>query len=131
VSGKISEEGEQNPTDLESAVRELEKAFSEALGEDIKLTPGEDDKPDSVLLWMLSDLEMSVRTALCLLDANIVYIGDLTRLSEAELSAILNFNSKSLHEIKAILAGCGLHLGLDSGPAASVNLVHGPRQVSD
>lgn len=113
MSGEIPEAGEQSPTDLESAVRELEKAFSEVFGVNLKLTQDEDDKPDSVLLWTMSDLEMSVRTALCLLDANVVYIGDLARLSEAELLAIPNFNSKSLHEVKAILAGFGLHLGLD------------------
>jgi len=113
VSGEIPEDGERIPADIESAARELEKALSEVLGEEIKLTPDKDYKPDSVLLWTMSDFEMSVRTALCLLNADVVYIGDLVRLSEVELLAIPNFNGKSLHEVKTILAPFGLHLGLD------------------
>jgi len=44
---------------------------------------------------------------------NIVYIGDLVTHSEARLLRVPNFGRKSLHEIKAMLAGLGLSLSMD------------------
>ncbi|HBJ94552.1 MAG TPA: DNA-directed RNA polymerase subunit alpha, partial [Hyphomonadaceae bacterium] len=59
------------------------------------------------------ELELSVRSANCLKNDNIVYIGDLIQKSEAEMLRTPNFGRKSLNEIKEVLAGMGLHLGMD------------------
>jgi len=66
-----------------------------------------------VLLKKVDELELSVRSANCLKNDNIVYIGDLIQKSEAEMLRTPNFGRKSLNEIKEVLSGMGLHLGMD------------------
>ncbi|MFH1655444.1 MAG: DNA-directed RNA polymerase subunit alpha [Candidatus Omnitrophota bacterium] len=58
------------------------------------------------------ELELSVRSANCLRDANIKLIGDLVRKSESELLGFRNFGKKSLSEISALLKGMGITLGM-------------------
>jgi DNA-directed RNA polymerase subunit alpha len=74
-------------------------------------------KPDlpfnPALLKKVDELELSVRSANCLKNDNIVYIGDLIQKTEAEMLRTPNFGRKSLNEIKEVLAGMGLHLGMD------------------
>jgi DNA-directed RNA polymerase subunit alpha len=65
------------------------------------------------LLKKVDELELSVRSANCLKNDNIVYIGDLIQKSEAEMLRTPNFGRKSLNEIKEVLAQMGLHLGMD------------------
>ncbi|AGA64426.1 DNA-directed RNA polymerase alpha subunit [Liberibacter crescens BT-1] len=65
------------------------------------------------LLKKVDELELSVRSANCLRNDNIVYIGDLIQKTEAEMLRTANFGRKSLHEIKEVLASMGLHLGMD------------------
>ena len=65
------------------------------------------------LLRKVDELELSVRSANCLKNDNIVYIGDLVQKTEAEMLRTPNFGRKSLNEIKEVLAGMGLHLGMD------------------
>ena len=65
------------------------------------------------LLKKVDELELSVRSANCLKNDNIVYIGDLIQKSEAEMLRTPNFGRKSLNEIKEVLAGMGLHLGME------------------
>ena len=65
------------------------------------------------LLKKVDELEFSVRSANCLKNDNIVYIGDLIQKSEGEMLRTPNFGRKSLNEIKEILAQMGLHLGMD------------------
>src|SRR5919202_2225493 len=65
------------------------------------------------LLKKVDELELSVRSANCLKNDNIVYIGDLIQKSEGEMLRTPNFGRKSLNEIKEVLAGMGLHLGID------------------
>lgn len=60
----------------------------------------------------VDELELSVRSANCLKNANIHLIGDLVQRSEAEMLKTQNFGRKSLNEIKDILAEMGLSLGL-------------------
>ena len=60
----------------------------------------------------VEDLELSVRSANCLKNANIRYIGELVTRSEGEMLKTKNFGRKSLNEIKEILVGMGLGLGL-------------------
>ncbi|MEX0590796.1 MAG: DNA-directed RNA polymerase subunit alpha [Xanthobacteraceae bacterium] len=65
------------------------------------------------LLKKVDELELSVRSANCLKNDNIVYIGDLIQKSEAEMLRTPNFGRKSLNEIKEVLASMGLHLGME------------------
>ena len=65
------------------------------------------------LLKKVDELELSVRSANCLKNDNIVYIGDLIQKTEAEMLRTPNFGRKSLNEIKEVLATMGLHLGME------------------
>jgi DNA-directed RNA polymerase subunit alpha len=70
-------------------------------------------------LWRTVDeLELSVRSANCLQNANIKYIGELVQKTESEMLKTKNFGRKSLKEIKELLAEMGLQLGmkLDNWP---------------
>jgi len=60
----------------------------------------------------VDDLELSVRSANCLKNANIRYIGELVMKTEAEMLKTKNFGRKSLNEIKEILSEMGLALGM-------------------
>ncbi len=60
----------------------------------------------------VDELELSVRSANCLQNANIKYIGELCQRSEAEMLKTKNFGRKSLNEIKEILTSMGLALGM-------------------
>ncbi|MDD3288356.1 MAG: DNA-directed RNA polymerase subunit alpha [Alphaproteobacteria bacterium] len=64
------------------------------------------------LLRKVDELELSVRSANCLKNDNIVYIGDLVQKSEGEMLRTPNFGRKSLNEIKEVLAQMGLNLGM-------------------
>ena len=71
-------------------------------------------------LWKsVDELELSVRSANCLQNANIRYIGELVQKTESEMLKTKNFGRKSLKEIKELLATMGLGLGMkfDSWPA--------------
>ena len=68
---------------------------------------------NAALLKKIDELELSVRSANCLKNDNIVYIGDLILKTEQEMLRTPNFGRKSLNEIKEVLAGMGLHLGMD------------------
>ncbi|MBN2495139.1 MAG: DNA-directed RNA polymerase subunit alpha [Deltaproteobacteria bacterium] len=64
------------------------------------------------LMCSVDELELSVRSANCLENANIRYIGDLVQKTEAEMLKTKNFGRKSLKEIKDILAEMNLSLGM-------------------
>ncbi len=64
------------------------------------------------LLCRVDELELSVRSANCLKNENIVYIGDLVQKTENEMLRTPNFGRKSLNEIKEILGQMGLHFGM-------------------
>ncbi|HZZ61880.1 MAG TPA: DNA-directed RNA polymerase subunit alpha [Roseiarcus sp.] len=65
------------------------------------------------LLKKVDELELSVRSANCLKNDNITYIGDLIQKTEGEMLRTPNFGRKSLNEIKEVLAQMGLHLGME------------------
>jgi len=65
------------------------------------------------LLRKVDELELSVRSANCLKNDNIVYIGDLVQKTESEMLRTPNFGRKSLNEIKEVLATMGLALGME------------------
>ena len=60
----------------------------------------------------VDELELSVRSANCLKNAKITYIGELVQKTEAEMLKTKNFGRKSLNEIKEILTDMDLHLGM-------------------
>jgi DNA-directed RNA polymerase subunit alpha len=64
------------------------------------------------LFKSVDELELSVRSANCLQNANIRYIGELVQRTEAEMLKTKNFGRKSLNEIKDVLASMGLELGM-------------------
>lgn len=72
---------------------------------------GEEDHINENLLKGVDDLELSVRSANCLKNAGIQYIGELVQKTEAEMLKTKNFGRKSLNEIKEMLAEMGLSLG--------------------
>ena len=65
------------------------------------------------LLRKVDELELSVRSMNCLKNDNIIYIGDLVQKSEGEMLRAPNFGRKSLNEIKEILNGMSLYLGME------------------
>lgn len=100
---------EEHPEPIESPVNEAQEKLNENL-------------------WRTVDeLELSVRSANCLQNANIKYIGELVQRSEAEMLKTKNFGRKSLKEIKEILAEMGLSLGmkLDNWPGSQT----GPKKA--
>jgi len=78
----------------------------------------EDDRLDELpfnknLLRKVDELELSVRSANCLKNDNIIYIGDLVQKTEADMLRTPNFGRKSLNEIKEVLTQMGLQLGME------------------
>ncbi len=65
------------------------------------------------LLRKVDELELSVRSANCLKNDDIYYIGDLVQKTEQEMLRTPNFGRKSLNEIKEVLAQMGLSLGME------------------
>jgi hypothetical protein len=70
------------------------------------------DSLNENLYKKVDELELSVRSANCLQNANILYIGELVQKSESEMLKTKNFGRKSLNEIKEILAEMGLSFGM-------------------
>ena len=68
--------------------------------------------PDPVLMQLVDDLELTVRSANCLKAESIIYIGDLVQKTEVELLKTPNLGKKSLNEIKDVLAQRNLSLGM-------------------
>ncbi len=67
----------------------------------------------------VDELELSVRSANCLKNANIQYISELVQKTEQDILQTKNFGRKSLNEIKEVLKGMGLHLGMNVADLAS------------
>jgi DNA-directed RNA polymerase subunit alpha len=80
----------------------------------VRLEEQRDDLPfNRNLLRKVDELELSVRSANCLKNDNIVYIGDLVQKTEQEMLRTPNFGRKSLNEIKEVLTNMGLALGMN------------------
>jgi len=65
------------------------------------------------MLRKVDELELSVRSANCLKNDNIIYIGDLVQRTESDMLRTPNFGRKSLNEIKEVLSQMALHLGME------------------
>ena len=74
---------------------------------------GDTTQINRFLLKKVDELELSVRSANCLKNDNIIYIGDLVQKTEAEMLRTPNFGRKSLNEIKEVLSSMGLRLGME------------------
>ena len=85
-------------------------AIGEEEEEEKEKKKGED--MDRLLDMSINEIELSVRAANCITAANIKTIGDLVQNTEAEMLKYRNFGKKSLNEIKQILTGMGLSLGM-------------------
>jgi DNA-directed RNA polymerase subunit alpha len=64
-------------------------------------------------LEMVEDLTLSIRSANCLKNDNILYVGDLVQKSQTEILQIPNMGRVGLNEIRLALAGLGLDLGME------------------
>ncbi len=117
---EIETDGSVSPEDsLAYAARILQDQFQIFINfEEPKEESAADARPEldfnPALLKKVDELELSVRSANCLKNDNIVYIGDLIQKSEAEMLRTPNFGRKSLNEIKEVLAQMGLHLGMEA-----------------
>ena len=116
---KIETDGSLTPEDAVAyAARILQDQLSIFVNFDEPEAAGRQDDEDGLefnplLLKKVDELELSVRSANCLKNDNIVYIGDLIQKTEAEMLRTPNFGRKSLNEIKEVLSGMALHLGMD------------------
>ena len=85
--------------------------------EEPQIVEEEEEQPEldfnPALFKKVDELELSVRSANCLKNDNIVYMGDLVQKSESDMLQTPNFGRKSLNEIKELLASVGLHLGME------------------
>jgi DNA-directed RNA polymerase subunit alpha len=116
---KIETDGSVTPEDaIAFAARILQDQLSVFVNFDEPEAAGRAEEEDDLefnplLLKKVDELELSVRSANCLKNDNIVYIGDLIQKTEAEMLRTPNFGRKSLNEIKEVLTAMGLHLGMD------------------
>jgi len=116
---KVDTDGSLTPDDAVAfAARILQDQLSIFVNFDEPESAGREAEDDGLefnplLLKKVDELELSVRSANCLKNDNIVYIGDLIQKTEAEMLRTPNFGRKSLNEIKEVLSGMGLHLGMD------------------
>ncbi|GLQ35119.1 DNA-directed RNA polymerase subunit alpha [Amylibacter marinus] len=116
---KIETDGSVSPEDaLAFAARILQDQLTVFVNFDEPEAAQRQDDEDELefnplLLKKVDELELSVRSANCLKNDNIVYIGDLIQKTEAEMLRTPNFGRKSLNEIKEVLTVMGLHLGMD------------------
>lgn len=87
--------------------------FDEGSAEPVATASEKDDNPENEFLNQpVEDLELSVRSANCLKNADINFIGELCQKTDQEMLKTKNFGRKSLNEIKALLSERGLTLGM-------------------
>jgi DNA-directed RNA polymerase subunit alpha len=81
--------------------------------------PEVDPRLAEMLSKPIEELDLSVRSANCLKNANIRTLGDLVQRTEREMLSTKNFGRKSLDEIKDVLGSLGLSFGMARVPAGS------------
>jgi DNA-directed RNA polymerase subunit alpha len=111
-------DGALDPTDAVAyAAKILKEQLSifinfEETREVLPATAEEPEPLNAALFRSVDELELSVRSANCLQNANIRFIGELVQRTEAEMLKTKNFGRKSLNEIKETLTSLGLSLGM-------------------
>jgi DNA-directed RNA polymerase subunit alpha len=119
LSLDVTTSGAVTPEDsVALAARILQDQLQLFINFDEPQTALEEEKKDELpfnknLLRKVDELELSVRSANCLKNDNIIYIGDLVQKSEADMLRTPNFGRKSLNEIKEVLTQMGLQLGME------------------
>ena len=119
LSMRLETNGAVTPEDAVAlAARILQDQLQLFINFDEPRAASDEDRPSELpfnknLLRKVDELELSVRSANCLKNDNIVYIGDLVQKTEAEMLRTPNFGRKSLNEIKEVLAQMGVHLGME------------------
>jgi DNA-directed RNA polymerase subunit alpha len=119
LSMKVETNGAITPEDAVAlAARILQDQLQLFINfEEPRVAQAESDVPAPAfnpnLLRKVDELELSVRSANCLKNDNIVYIGDLVQKTEQEMLRTPNFGRKSLNEIKEVLIQMSLHLGME------------------
>ena len=119
LSLDVTTSGAVSPEDAVAlAARILQDQLQLFINFDEPQTALEEEKRDELpfnknLLRKVDELELSVRSANCLKNDNIIYIGDLVQKSEADMLRTPNFGRKSLNEIKEVLTQMGLQLGME------------------
>jgi len=86
--------------------------FEESEETSYQTLPGDEEPLNENLFRSVEELELSVRSANCLQNANITLIGELVQRTEQDMLKTKNFGRKSLKEIKEILSNMGLSLGM-------------------
>jgi len=134
---KVYTNGTVTPEDsVAFAARILQEQFQLFINfdEPEEVVVKEDDKEPDMnpnLLRKVEELELTVRSTNCLKNDNIVYIGDLIQKTEAEMLRTPNFGRKSLNEIKEVLSGMGLHLGMEVPNWPPENIEEMARKLSE
>ena len=95
--------------------------FNEEFQDEDEEVDEEEERMKKILDTPVEELELSVRSSNCLRNINVKTIGDLTRLTEDEISRTKNFGKKSLQEIKDKLFEYGLILGVRGEPAGPLD----------
>ncbi len=119
LSMTVETNGAVKPEDAVAlAARILQEQLKLFINFEEPVAAREEERPTELpfnknLLRKVDELELSVRSANCLKNDNIIYIGDLVQKTEAEMLRTPNFGRKSLNEIKEVLAQMGLHLGME------------------
>jgi DNA-directed RNA polymerase subunit alpha len=106
-----------------SILKDQLSVFIDLQGQEEGVGAQDEKQIDPILLRPVDELELTVRSANCLKAENIMYIGDLVQRTEVELLRTPNLGKKSLTEIKEVLEGHGLGLGmhLDNWPPAKLH----------
>jgi len=109
-----------------SILKDQLSVFVDLQGQDEGAGAAAESQVDPILLRPVDELELTVRSANCLKAENIMYIGDLVQRTEVELLRTPNLGKKSLTEIKEVLEGHGLGLGmrLENWPPPSLRPEH-------
>ena len=119
LSLEIATNGAVSPEDAVAlAARILQDQLQLFINFDEPQLAIEEDRRDELpfnknLLRKVDELELSVRSANCLKNDNLIYIGDLVQKTEADMLRTPNFGRKSLNEIKEVLGQMGLSLGME------------------
>ena len=107
-SGRFRRPGGAHPAGSIAALYQFRRAEADRQGR-----TGRRSAVNRNLLRKVDELELSVRSANCLKNDNIIYIGDLVQKTETEMLRTPNFGRKSLNEIKEVLSQMGLALGME------------------
>lgn len=133
----VETNGSVTPEDsIALAARILQEQFHSFVNFEDPAIAQEEEKEEELpfdrnLLRKVDELELSVRSANCLKNTNIVYIGELVKMTELHLLRTPNFGRKSLNEIKEVLQAMGLGLGMQVEDFPPENIEELAKKIED